>query len=106
MDDLEQMLQGAELVFDRQVLMRQTHQDSDLAAEVLTLFFDHLNRLERSDWSNLKLSYEMHTLQGAAASVGASQIEQLSANWRNQGQQLEEKLLQAARAFRTAAQTF
>ena len=100
------MKKGAVLVFDRQVLMRQTQEDVRLASEVLELFFAHLSRLEKADWNHLKLSLEMHTLQGAAASVGATQIEELSASWRAQGEQLAVKLQDASRAFRAAAQTF
>ncbi|MBG1233023.1 Hpt domain-containing protein [Aestuariivirga litoralis] len=106
MENLEQMKKGAVLVFDRQVLMHQTSEDQALAQEVLGLFFKHLNRLESSDWQELQLPFEMHTLRGAAASVGAVQIEDLSGHWRTLGERLETQLRQAAKAFRAAAETF
>lgn len=104
MNELEQMKIGAVLVFDRQVLMRQTMDDEALASQVLDLFINHLKRLESSDWKKLEMPYEMHTLQGAAASVGAVQIQELTGKWRAQGAELETNLLQAAHAFKLAAQ--
>jgi hypothetical protein len=106
MNELEQMRSGAVMVFDRQVLMRQTMDDEALASQVLGLFINHLNRLESSDWKTLEMPFEMHTLQGAAASVGAVQIQDLTAKWRAQGAELEAKMMQAAKAFRLAAQAF
>jgi len=104
MNEAEQMRKGAELVFDRTVLMRQTMDDEGLASQVLDMFIHHLDRLDSADWRTLEMPFEMHTLQGAAASVGAVQIQELSAKWRTQGAELEEKLHRAVKAFRLAAQ--
>ncbi len=89
--------------FKRDVLMRQVMDDLSLAEEVLGLFVRQLENLESADWSSLELAHEMHKLKGAAATVGAVQIEVLAAKWRNQGEKLEAKLKAAARDFRAAA---
>ena len=77
--------------------------DLGLATEVLALFETQLQRLERLDWAKLDLEFEMHTLRGAAAAVGASQIEVLARCWRNIGGQLMPEFQRAATAFRKQA---
>ncbi len=72
-------------VFDRTVLMQHTMDDAALATEVLTLFEAQLQRLEHLDWEKLDLAFEMHTLRGAAAAVGASQLQQIAENWKDNG---------------------
>ena len=72
-------------VFDRTVLMQHTMDDAALATEVLALFESQLQRLEHLDWEKLDLAFEMHTLRGAAAAVGASQLQHLAENWKDTG---------------------
>jgi len=95
---------GLTHVFDRRVLSHQTMQDAALAEEILNLFLGQIDRLEKADWSSLELPFEMHTLQGAAAVMGAHQIVQLTDNWKKQGTGLERKLKLAFAQFRTAAE--
>ncbi len=71
--------------FDRTVLMQHTMDDAALAAEVLALFEAQLQRLEHLDWEKLDLAFEMHTLRGAAAAVGASQLQHIAQNWKDSG---------------------
>ena len=65
-------------VFDRSILMHHTMDDAALATEVLALFEAQLQRLERLDWATLDLPFEMHTLRGAAAAVGATQLQHIA----------------------------
>ena len=90
-------------VFDRAILDQQTMQDNALAVEILGLFKAQLLRLERVDWGNLELAFEMHTLKGAAAVVGALEIEALAENWKRQGGSLEHKFKAAFGRFLAAA---
>jgi HPt (histidine-containing phosphotransfer) domain-containing protein len=90
-------------VFKRDVLLRHVMDDRNLAEEVLGLFLRQLENLELADWSGLELAHEMHKLKGAAATVGAAQIEVLAAKWRNHGAELETKLKVAVQDFRAAA---
>jgi len=89
--------------FERDILLRQVMDDLNLAEEVLGLFIRQLENLESADWSGLELPHEMHKLKGAAATVGAVQIEVLAAKWRKQGAKLEAKLKAAVQEFRAAA---
>ena len=72
-------------MFDRSVLLRNTMDDLGLATEVLALFETQLQRLEKLDWAQLDLEFEMHTLRGAAAAVGATQLQRLAESWKNNG---------------------
>ena len=72
-------------VFDRTVLMHHAMDDAALATEVLALFEAQLQRLEHLDWDKLDLAFEMHTLRGAAAAVGASQLRHIAENWKDTG---------------------
>ena len=65
--------------------MHHTMDDAALATEVLALFEAQLQRLEHLDWEKLDLAFEMHTLRGAAAAVGASQLQHLAENWKDTG---------------------
>ncbi len=89
--------------FERDILLRQVMDDLNLAEEVLGLFIRQLENLELADWSGLELAHEMHKLKGAAATVGAVEIEVLAAKWRKQGAKLEAKLKAAVQDFRAAA---
>ena len=94
---------GQAQVFDRAVLAEQTMQDTALAEEILGLFFGQLDKLEKADWDSLELAFEMHTLRGAAAVMGARLIEQLADHWKKPGTGLERKLKLAFAQFRAAA---
>ena len=89
--------------FDRRVLMRQSMNDKALADEVLGLFLQQLNVLAGKDWGKLDLNFEMHSLKGSAASVGAVALEALSHDWRGVGPDLQNRILQAIVDFKTAA---
>ena len=90
-------------VFDRSILMHHTMDDAALATEVLALFEAQLQRLERLDWAKLDLPFEMHTLRGAAAAVGAVQLEVLAHHWHDALPHLPIDFKRAAEAFRKAA---
>ena len=90
-------------VFDRAVLAYHTMDDASLAQEILTLFVDQLNRLEAVDWAEFDVAFEMHPLRGAAAAVGALQIEAIAGDWRAQGAGLEAAARVAIKQFRIAA---
>ncbi|MDE2384567.1 MAG: Hpt domain-containing protein [Alphaproteobacteria bacterium] len=90
-------------VFDRQILDHQTLNDAALGQEILQLFAGQLSRLEKADWTKLELPFEMHTLRGAAAVVGAQQIEALARQWKQLGSDLEHALRGAIKSFRRAA---
>lgn len=82
------------------MLLRHTMDDAALATEVLALFEAQLKRLEILNWSKLDLAFEMHTLRGAAAAVGALQLQGLAQHWQDMGPHLPPKFKLAARAFR------
>jgi hypothetical protein len=90
-------------VFDRSVLAYHTMEDAALGAEILKLFLAQLATLERANWAAIDLAFEMHTLRGAAAAVGALQLQSLADGWRNRGEELEVAVKTAIRAFRKAA---
>lgn len=89
-------------VFDRECWLRQALGDNDLAREVLGLFLGHVTRLEEAAFSRLDLAFEMHTLRGAAAAIGAAEIEAIATRWRDLGPGLEAALRKAFQAFRAA----
>jgi len=91
-------------VFDRALLAHHTMDDLALADEIMKLFLAQLTQLETADWPSLDLTFQMHTLQGAAAAVGAIQLQHLAEGWRDWGIQLEGEVLAAIMAFRKAAQ--
>jgi len=94
----------AGLVFDRAVLAHHSMDDLALADEIMKLFLDQLTQLETADWPSLDLTFQMHTLRGAAAAVGALQLQYLAEGWRDWGIHLESEVLAAITAFRKAAQ--
>ena len=89
--------------FDRSILVHHTMEDAALAGEVLALFEAQLKRLEELDWAGLDLKFEMHTLRGAAAAVGALQLEALASQWQEAGLRLPKAFKKAAQTFRKAA---
>ncbi len=91
-------------VFDRAVLAHHTMDDLALANEIMKLFLEQLTQLETADWPGLDLTFQMHTLRGAAAAVGAIQLQYLAEEWSNYGTHIEETLKSAITAFRQAAQ--
>jgi hypothetical protein len=91
-------------VFDRAVLAHQTMDDGALAGEILGLFLAQIDRLDRADWTHLELAFEMHSLRGAAAVMGAHQIVHLAEHWKKQGTGLERKLKLAFSQFRTESE--
>jgi hypothetical protein len=95
--------QSDEAVFDRACLARNTMNDAALQSEVLTLFIDQLAKIEFADWSKLDLNFEMHALRGAAAALGALQIEIICTRWQDYGPALEAVLKPAIAAFCTEA---
>ena len=76
-------------VFDRAVLAHHTMDDLALANEIMKLFLDQLTQLETADWPGLDLTFQMHTLRGAAAAVGATQLQYLADEWSDYGTHLE-----------------
>ncbi len=94
---------GELLAFDRAVLMHHTMDDPGLAIEVLALFEAQLLRLERLDWAQCDLRFEMHTLKGAASAVGALQLEALAEQWEAYGPHLKLAFTLAVETFRAAA---
>ncbi len=87
-------------VFDRNILMHHAMGDASLATEVLALFEAQLSRLEGLDWTHLDLAFEMHTLRGAAAAVGAIQLQDIAERWRAGGSGFEATLTAAIKSFR------
>ena len=75
----------APVIFDRGILLRNTMDDLGLATEVLALFEAQLQRLELLDWDKLNVEFEMHTLRGAAAAVGARQLQHIAESWKMNG---------------------
>ncbi len=90
-------------VFDLASLARSTMDDVALQSEVIALFIDQLAKLEGADWKKLDLNFEMHALRGAAAAIGAMQIEMICAQWEKFGVRLEGEMKQAIAAFCAAA---
>lgn len=90
-------------VFDRSILLRQAMNDKALADEVLGLFLLQLAELAAKDWSRLDLNFEMHTLKGSAAVMGAMELEAIGRNWREFGIDLQGRVIHAISAFQAAA---
>jgi len=91
-------------VFDRAVLAHHTMDDLALANEIMKLFLEQLTQLETADWRGLDLTFQMHTLRGAAAAVGATQLRYIADEWSDYGTHLERTLKSAITVFRQAAQ--
>ena len=91
-------------VFDRAVLAHHTMDDLALADEIMKLFLEQLTQLETAEWSSLDLAFQMHTLRGAAAAVGANQLQSLAEAWADYGNDLEDTVKSATQDFRKAAQ--
>ena len=89
--------------FDRAILMGNAMNDAALADEVLGLFLQQLHGLRQKDWASLDLNFEMHTLKGSAATVGAAELEHLARTWHTQGHNLRPLLLIAIAGFEKAA---
>ena len=87
-------------VFDRSILMHHTMDDAALATEVLALFEAQLQRLERLDWAKLDLPFEMHTLRGAAAAVGATQLQSIADKGNPDSGDFETEVKAAIKMFR------
>ena len=77
--------------------------DKALADEVLGLFLQQLADLAAKDWAKLDLNFEMHTLKGSAAVMGALELEAIGRNWREGGQDLQIRVIRAIAAFQAAA---
>ena len=90
-------------VFDRSILLHQAMNDDALADEVLGLFLQQLADLAAKDWAKLDLRFEMHTLKGSAASMGALELEAIGRNWLEIGPELQMRVMQAIVAFQAAA---
>ena len=86
--------------FDRSVLMHHTMDDAALATEVLALFEAQLQRLEGLDWAKLDLPFEMHTLRGAAAAVGAMQLQHIADKGNPDSGDFETEVKAAIKVFR------
>ena len=87
-------------MFDRSILMQHTMDDVGLATEVLALFEAQLQRLEQLDWAKLDLPFEMHTLRGAAAAVGATQLQHIAECWKESDGDFEISVKAAIDSFR------
>jgi hypothetical protein len=89
--------------FDRGILLHHSMNDNALASEILGLFRQQLETLAGKDWSTLDLRFEMHTLRGAAATIGAQELEALSREWREFGLALQPRFRSAMERFLAAA---
>ena len=87
-------------MFDRNVLMQHAMDDAALAGEVLALFEAQLQRLEQLDWAKLDLAFEMHTLRGAAAAVGAIQLQHMADRCNQNDGDFETEVKAAIKMFR------
>ena len=90
-------------VFDRSILLHHSMNDPALAQEVLGLFLQQLEALASKEWANLDLNFEMHTLKGSAATIGAMELAELARNWREIGPELQKQVKVAIAAFEQAA---
>ena len=90
-------------IFDRDVLARHTMDDPGLAKEIVKLFLGQLARLESQDWQEFDLNFEMHTLRGSAAVVGAVRLRDLATVWQDLGVELEPSIRSAIIEFRGIA---
>lgn len=90
-------------VFDRGILLHQAMGDQSLANEVLGLFLQQLANLKAKKWATLDLNFEMHSLKGSAAALGAMQLEAIAHNWHEIGADLQTQVLAAIAAFEAAA---
>ena len=102
MTELSQVELGLK-AFDRSILLHQAMGDQTLADEVLGLFLQQLAILKSKDWARLDLNFEMHTLKGSAAALGALQLEAIARQWHDIGPQLQSQVLQAVARFEAAA---
>ena len=89
--------------FDRAILLHQAMGDQALADEVLGLFLQQLATLKAKEWRSLDLNFEMHTLKGSAAALGAKQLEAIARDWQSLGPQLQSQVLQGIARFEAAA---
>jgi len=89
-------------IFDRNILLHHAMNDPVLAKEVLGLFLQQIETLVRKDWTALDLYFEMHTLKGSAATVGAMELEHIARNWREIGPELRNRLKIATATFEQA----
>lgn len=73
------------VVFDRERFLTSTMNDYNLQREVLNLFLDQLAHIRAvinlKPQSSSERKFMAHTLRGAAAAVGASEIESLAKSW-------------------------
>lgn len=90
-------------LFDRTVLLHHAMGDQALANEVLGLFLQQLATLKAKPWPKMDLNFEMHTLKGSAAAMGALQLETIGRDWREIGPALQPRLNAAIAAFEAAA---
>ncbi len=90
-------------IFDRSVLLHHSMNEQGLADEILGLFLQQLEKLVAKDWAKLDLNFEMHTLKGSAATVGAVELESLARNWREVGPALQNRIKLAVANFEAAA---
>jgi len=90
-------------VFDRGVLLHHSMNEQALADEILGLFLQQIEKLVAKDWNKLDLNFEMHTLKGSAATVGAMELEFLARNWREIGSGLQNRIKLAVANFEAAA---
>ena len=90
-------------VFDRSILLRQAMNDEALANEVLGLFLQQLADLAAKDWAKLDLHFEMHTLKGSAAAMGALELEAIGHDWLEIGPDLQIRVIKAITAFQATA---
>jgi HPt (histidine-containing phosphotransfer) domain-containing protein len=96
-------------VFDRDLFETTTMHDAALQVEILSLFSDQLTLLQQklavASLSVQECKFLGHTLRGAAAAVGASEIECLAADWEDRvinQSDLQAKLEMATRHFQQA----
>ena len=77
--------------------------DQALADEVLGLFLQQLADLAAKDWAKLDLRFEMHTLRGSAAAMGALELAGIGHDWIEIGPDLQMRVSKAIVAFQAAA---
>jgi hypothetical protein len=109
-----QVFVGAEpWVFDQPQFEASTMSDSALQREILGLFFDQvveaLDRLKLGPLSADEIKFMGHTLRGAAAAIGAIEIEKLAADFGRGSHEhatFEAGLVGAIERYRKATQSY
>jgi HPt (histidine-containing phosphotransfer) domain-containing protein len=84
-ENTQAFLVPEQVVFDRQQFEASTMYDLALQREILGMFFGQLDqviaRLEQGPLSIEESKFMGHTLRGAAAALGAREVQKLASDW-------------------------